>query len=251
MKNILAALIFFTRIPFWRIADIPKEYYKNVVVYWPAVGWLTGGISCLVLYTAAQILPFAVAVILMFIVRILITGALHDDGLADFCDGFGGGTSREKILAIMKDSHIGTYGVIGLIFYYLTTITLLQSLPLTLACTSVLAGDAWSKCCAARLIDFLPYARKKEEAKNKLIYNNMKITERIISLLLGLIPLLALSCHPVYITAAIMPVLASAMLIVLMKRRINGYTGDCCGATFLISELMFFTGMAAIHHLYE
>lgn len=115
--NILAAFIFFTRLPFWRIREVPAECFKHVVPYWPLSGWLTGGIMAGVLWLSAQILPFSVAVLLALAARLLITGALHEDGLADFFDGFGGGTNRERILSIMKDSHIGSYGVIGLIFY--------------------------------------------------------------------------------------------------------------------------------------
>lgn len=248
MNNIYAALIFFTRLPFWRLVTVPKESYKNVVAYWPAVGWLTGGISCLVLWLGSMALPFHVAVILMFLVRVIITGALHDDGLADFCDGFGGGVTRERILVIMKDSHIGTYGVIGLVFYYITAIGLVASLPLHLAMATVFAGDAWSKFCAGRLIDFLPYARKEEEAKSKVVYNRLKPGTWIASFLLGALPLLLLH-HGWEPVALFFPVAMISLLIWIMKRRIQGYTGDCCGAAFLICELSFFLGMAIINHL--
>ena len=115
MLRILAAFIFFTRLPFWRLAEVPSEYFKNVVSRWALVGWLTAGLSVIVLYTASLILPASVAVLLAIVTRLLITGCLHEDGLADFFDGFGGGTSCERILSIMKDSHIGSYGVIGVI----------------------------------------------------------------------------------------------------------------------------------------
>ena len=100
--NILAAFIFFTRLPFWRIREVPAECFKHVVPYWPLSGWLTGGIMAGVLWLSAQILPFSVAVLLALAARLLITGALHEDGLADFFDGFGGGTNRERILSIMN-----------------------------------------------------------------------------------------------------------------------------------------------------
>ena len=108
--KLLASLIFFTRLPFWKIADVPPVYFKRVVDYWPFVGWLTGGIMAGTLWITAEFLPVQIAVLMALAARLLVTGALHEDGLADFCDGFGGGTSRDKILSIMKDSHIGTYG---------------------------------------------------------------------------------------------------------------------------------------------
>ena len=228
--------------------NVPQEAYKNVVAFWPVVGWLTGGISVFVLLMTAEILPFTVSVTLMFLVRILLTGALHDDGLADFCDGFGGGTSRERILAIMKDSHIGTYGVIGLIFYYLTAIGLVSSLPLHLAAPAVFVGDVWSKFCAGRIIDFLPYARTAEQAKNKLVYNHLSVGLWIMSFVFGAFPLILFGAS-YYLLAALCPMIVSALLILLMKKKIQGYTGDCCGATFLLSELSFFLGIVIVNHL--
>ena len=171
MLRILAAFIFFTRLPFWRLAEVPSEYFKNVVSRWALVGWLTAGLSVIVLYTASLILPASVAVLLAIVTRLLITGCLHEDGLADFFDGFGGGTSRERILSIMKDSHIGSYGVIGLILYFSLLYTLLSSLSPALAGSAILAGDPFSKGVAGMIINRLPYARKEEEAKNKTVYS--------------------------------------------------------------------------------
>lgn len=150
MKHIFAALTFFTRLPFWRLGSVDKRYYKSVVPYWPYTGWLTGGIMCLTLWVAAQALPYFAAIIMALIARLLVTGALHEDGLADFFDGMGGGTTRERTLSIMKDSHIGTYGVIALISYFLLTSSLLLAFPVQTACCILFAGDAWSKLCASQ-----------------------------------------------------------------------------------------------------
>ena len=76
-----------------------------------------------------------------------------------------------EILSIMKDSHIGTYGVLGLLFYFGLLWNLLSTLSLSLACMAVASGDAWSKFCSAQIINILPYARKEEESKAKVIYD--------------------------------------------------------------------------------
>ena len=117
MDSFFASLMFFTRLPWWRLRSVPKEAFEHVVDWWPLIGWLTGGVMSAV-FLAASLLGFApaVAALLAISARLLLTGALHEDGLADFCDGFGGGSTRERTLFIMKDSHIGTYGVLGLIF---------------------------------------------------------------------------------------------------------------------------------------
>lgn len=237
--KLLAALIFFTRLPFWRIAPVPAVYFKRVVDYWPFVGWLTGGIMAGTLWITAQFMPLPVAVLWALLSRLLVTGALHEDGLADFCDGFGGGTSREKILLIMKDSHIGTYGVIGLLFYFGLMWNLLTTLSVSLACAAIVSGDAWSKCCAAQLINTLPYARKEEESKAKVVYDRMNKNTLLIVFLAGVLPML-LFLDRSYWWAVLAPILVFMALLALMRKRLQGYTGDCCGATFLLCELSFY-----------
>ena len=238
MKRVLAAFMFFTRLPLWRMVEVPSHYFKRVVELWPLTGWLTGGVMALTMWLSAQILPATVAALMAIAARLILTGALHDDGLADFCDGFGGGTSRERILAIMKDSHIGTYGVITLIIYYTLFVTLISSLPLHLACMTLIAGDVWSKFCASQVINLLPYARKEEESKARTIYNRMSPLAWVISLLIALPSLLLLPYT--YIISAAAPIIATLLMVLMMRHRIQGYTGDCCGALFLISEMSFY-----------
>ena len=235
--NLLAAFIFFTRLPFWRLKEVPSECFKHVVPYWPWVGWLTGSVMAMVLALGSLVMPVSLAWILAIVTRLLITGALHEDGLADFFDGFGGGTTRERTLAIMKDSHIGTYGVIGLIIYFLLMLEL-RHLPVSMLCTLILCGDCWGKLCASQLINFLPYARKEEDSKAKVIYNRMSSKELFICIMGGTLPLWLL---PLSLWGALVaPCLVLAFLILLMKRRLQGYTGDCCGATFLMCEMAFY-----------
>ena len=191
-----------------------------------------------VLWTCAQVMPISLAWILAIVTRLLITGALHEDGLADFFDGFGGGTTRERTLAIMKDSHIGTYGVIGLIIYFLLMLEL-RHLPVSVLCTLVVCGDCWGKLCASQLINFLPYARKEEDSKAKVVYNRMSGKELFFCISGGTIPFLLFLPFHLWI-ALITSSLVLFFLIRLMKRRIQGYTGDCCGATFLLCELTFY-----------
>ncbi|MBQ9676116.1 MAG: adenosylcobinamide-GDP ribazoletransferase [Bacteroidaceae bacterium] len=247
MDRILATLMFFTRLPFWRIKQVDAEHFKHVVPLWPLAGWLTGGIMVGVLWLAAQVFPLSVAWIIAIIARLLITGCLHEDGLADFCDGMGGGVTRERILLIMKDSHIGTYGVIGLIIYFLL-LTQMSALPLSLLCAIVFTGDVWCKFVSSHIINILPYARKEEEAKNKTVYQRMTALEAFVGAIIGCLPfVLFLPKH--YWPALLAPVVVFILLVWLMKRRIQGYTGDCCGALFLISELVFLLVCLSLFYL--
>ena len=107
--NVWAALTFFTRLPLWRIYSPPRSSYAAVVEYWPLAGWITGGLMALTMYLATLVFPYPIAILLAIATRILLTGALHEDGLADFFDGFGGGNDRQRILDIMKDWYIWSY----------------------------------------------------------------------------------------------------------------------------------------------
>lgn len=244
MKNIAAALVFFTRLPFWRLKafNIPAEYFKQVINYWPIVGWLTAAVMAGTLYTFSQVVPYSIAIILAFVSRLLVTGALHEDGLADFFDGIGGGTTRERILEIMKDSHIGTYGVISLIFYFLLMFMVFSNMQMQTACLVILAGDPLCKFIASQITLFLPYARTQETSKSKTVYEKMALKPFLISFLFGVLPLVLLLDIKLWI-AVLLPILVFFLVIYILKRKIGGYTGDCCGAMFLLCELSFYIGI--------
>ena len=237
--NVWAALIFFTRLPFWRVYQPPQASYKAVVEYWPLTGWLTGGAMAATLYFGSLVLPWPVAVIAAITVRLLITGALHEDGLADFLDGFGGGGDRARILAIMKDSHIGTYGVLGLIIYMSLLVATLYSMTPVIAALTVFAADPFSKMVSSQLVNMLPYARREEEAKNKTVYRKPSLAAGLSLTVQGLLPMalmIWLTGISWYFVIA-MPALVMYFLYLLMLRKIKGYTGDCCGAVCLLVEL--------------
>lgn len=275
MKEIIAAFMFFTRLPLWRVCKIPPESFKRIVAYWPLTGLLTGGVMTIIYLLAIHLhFHLILAVLMAFISRLLLTGALHEDGLADFFDGFGGGHTREQVLSIMKDSHTGSYGVLGLILYTLlwvgSVFTLIQLFTgneyiIFFTC------DIWSKWCASQIINVLPYARKEEESKIKQTYERMSSGEFITGLIFGILPFAYLIIHypaaahicsgdtstmstsvslattgaiktnafPIMAAGAIVPVITMLILTGYMKRRIQGYTGDCCGAMFLLCELSY------------
>jgi cobalamin 5''-phosphate synthase/cobalamin synthase len=244
MKYLAAAFVFFTRLPFWKLKvfNVPLDCFREAINYWAVTGWLTAGIMSAVLWLSAQILPYSVAVILALLSRVLLTGALHEDGLADFMDGFGGGQNKERILAIMKDSHIGTYGVIGLLFYFLLLFEVLSHLPLGIACVMILIADPFCKFISAQIVLFLPYARTAESSKSKVVYNKTSSISFFVSGIFGLAPLVFIP-HVQWLAALLFPVVAFLFLTRLMRRKIGGYTGDCCGALFLLCELSLYTGI--------
>lgn len=243
-----AAFIFFTRLPFWRLHQPPKEAYQTVVEHWSFTGWFTGGIMAATLFGACHVVPFPVAVIIAIVVRLFLTGALHEDGLADFFDGFGGGTDRERTLAIMKDSHIGTYGVIALIFYFLLLWGILSQLPPMTAVFAIFAADPLAKLFSSQIVNFMPYARREEEAKNKTVYRPISMGATISLALQGVLPSLPLILltDTTWWRAVLAPILAVILLFVIIWRRLRGYTGDCCGAVCLLAELSFYLALLVL-----
>ncbi len=250
-QNIWAALIFFTRLPFWRIYQPPKDSYKAVVEYWPIVGWRTGGLMAATLYFGSMVMPYNMAIICAILIRVLVTGALHEDGLTDFIDGFGGGgTDRQRILDIMKDSRIGTYGVLGIIFYELLLFFAISSLPPKLAAITIFAADPYAKMIAGQIIQMMPYARTEEQSKAKNIYRRMNIHAGISLAVQGLLPLGLFF----YVTRGIVewnmvvfiPCVVMYFLYLLIWKRLHGYTGDCCGALFLLIELSVYLTVAIL-----
>ena len=247
--RIWAAFIFFTRLPFWRLHQPPQECYKTVVEHWPLTGWLTGGAMAATIYFGSMVLPYPVVIVLAIVVRLLITGALHEDGLADFLDGFGGGGSdRERILAIMKDSHIGTYGVLGLVVYELLLAATLYTLNAETAALAVLAADPYAKMVTAQLILMMPYARREEEAKAKTVYRKFNTMAGISLAIQGLLPMaifLYLTRLP-WELVIFLPCIVMYFLYLLIWNKLRGYTGDCCGAVCLLVELAVYLVVCAL-----
>ena len=247
---LITALMFFTRLPLWRWFSVPSENFQRVIYYWPFAGWITASVMSLTLLVTSAFLPLSVAIVLTIISRVILTGALHEDGLGDFLDGFGGGHSKEKILAIMKDSHAGTYAILGLILYFLLTYNIMLNIEPKVLILLMLIADPFCKMLSSFITARLPYARTVDTSKIQAIYSQPTTKETTISLFFGLLPLLILICllpSFVYIFAIITPIVLFFILTQWMKHKIQGYTGDCAGALFLLLEISMLLTFLAIY----
>jgi len=242
---LLAAITFFTRIPMWKLVELPGDSFRRIIPFWPLTGWITGATSAFIFWFAAQVFPVYVAVLLAFSARIALTGALHEDGLGDFFDGFGGGKCKEDILRIMKDSHTGSYAIIGLILYFLLLTNTVAAMPAHTIPLLIFAADPFSKMVTALFINRLPYSRKEEESKSKTIYDKLNAVQIIVTLSGGILPLLLFPTGWQMATTALLPIMGAISVSVYVKRKIGGYTGDICGATALLCELLFYVGALA------
>ncbi|MDR2388598.1 MAG: adenosylcobinamide-GDP ribazoletransferase [Tannerellaceae bacterium] len=246
MNTLLAACIFFTRLPLGRLGKVPPGAFRHILARWSLTGWLTGGVTAGVLWLCARALPLPAALVVALGARVCLTGALHEDAWADFLDGFGGGRTREQTLAIMKDSALGTYGLLGLVFYFLLLWSLLSAFPTATACALVIGADAWCKSIAACLPNLLPYARGEAESKAGVVYEPMSRCGIVFSHLAGLLPLLVFLPPGLWVSA-LFPLPVFFFMFRAMKKRLQGYTGDCCGAVFVACESAFYLFAAVFY----
>lgn len=237
----LLALSFYTRLPCPQSLDTKK--LPQASVYLPAIGWLVGGLSASAFYLAELLWPQTTAAIIAIIIGILITGAFHEDGFADVCDGFGGGYGRQSILDIMKDPQVGTYGAVGLLLMLSLKISLLGDMPAAEAPKVLLAGHCISRLTPLLLMRNYSYART-ENSKGGAAAYRPAIGDLMFASGSALLPFALL---PAACLAAIVPVLITALLLGrYFNRHIGGYTGDCLGASQQITETVFYLGISAL-----
>jgi adenosylcobinamide-GDP ribazoletransferase len=209
--------------------------------YFPFIGWIVGGIGAAVFYGLQFVFPPELAILLSMLATIFITGAFHEDGFADFCDGFGGGYTRERILTIMKDSRIGTYGSIGLVGILAAKFMSLHSLDVASIPVVLLAGHSLSRLMPILVIYTSEYSREDATSKTKPIGKKGKGFDFILALFFGLALLIF---TPITYSLAILPALLLTTYIFrrYITRKIGGYTGDCLGALQQIAEVEFYLG---------
>lgn len=233
------ALGFFTRLPI--PASIPWSMVRlnQAARYFSLVGWVVGLIGAGSYLLLAWVLPTSVAVIGSMLITIRVTGAFHEDGLADTCDGLGGGLDKQHALLIMKDSRLGTYGAVGIMLALLLkayALIELSAYDFYLPALALLIAHPLSRLAATSMMYVLRYVREDEQAKAKPVASEIDRTSLSIGSLFGLLPLLWL---PLWSAAAVLlgTVFLSVWMGRMLMRRLQGYTGDCLGAVQQVTEL--------------
>jgi adenosylcobinamide-GDP ribazoletransferase len=252
LRLFFTALQFFTRLPIPGWVGFDPAWLNQASRYFPLVGLVVAFITGATYALASWFLPAPVAVILSTAAGIYATGAFHEDGFADMCDGFGGGMTPERTLEIMKDSRIGAYGAIGTICLLALKLTTLAMLPPLAAIGALFAAHPLSRLMATSLIWRLDYARA--EGKAKPLAQKMSGAEFMIAAVTALLPALVvvelrwLSWNAL-IAGVILALIATIWLARKFVRRIGGYTGDCLGAVQQVSEVMFYLcALASLHY---
>jgi len=238
------ALSFFTRIPFPKWACFKKEYQHEAIKYFPISGAIIGSLTGLVFYLANLILPFNLSVMLSMGFTVLFTGALHEDGFMDVCDGFGGGWTRERILAIMKDSLIGAFGVTGIVFLIMTKFFCQYSISANQLPFVLIAAHSVTRMFAATFVNTHQYARtqnsKAKDYSQKLSSGNLLFT-----IITGVLPI-ALLGNAKFFLILIPVYLCKILMGRYFNKWIGGFTGDCIGATQQVSEIVFYLSYMVI-----
>ncbi|WP_086596826.1 adenosylcobinamide-GDP ribazoletransferase [Hymenobacter crusticola] len=249
LRLLLLAVQFYTRLPVPRWVGYSDELLNKSTIYFPLVGWLVGGVAAGVWLGANVVFRNAdVALLLSMVASILLTGAFHEDGFADVCDGFGGGWTKAKILEIMKDSRLGTYGATGLGLLLALKFLTLRGLPPNTVGAALLLAHPLSRATALTSIFTHHYARANEDSKAKPVAKKLGVADLAAGWLLGLLPLL---CYVVWYQRPLLLLVLLPLIVVqrglanYFQRWIGGYTGDCLGAIQQVAEVVIYLFLLA------
>jgi len=245
LEYFFGAIRFFTRLPVPGWVGHSAEALNHSARYFPAVGLLVGGIGALVYWLALLLWPQPVAVLFSMAATLYATGAFHEDGLSDTADGLGGGWEKARILEIMKDSRVGSYGVVAVVLALLGKFVLLTSLEPSVVPLALVAAHAFSRFCAMAVMAVMDYARDDDSSKVRAAVNRLSITSLLLATGFTLIPLVAL---PIFkaLAGIAMAVVATLWLVSKFRRWLGGYTGDCLGAVQQLAEIGMYLGMIIV-----
>jgi len=252
------AVMFLTRLRVPRSTDHSPEYMRQAPRYFPVVGWIVGGICALVFWVCARIISVDTGILVSMIAGLLVTGAFHEDGFADVCDGFGGGWTKEKILLIMKDSRIGAFGAMGLIMVLGTKYALLKEIAVAMApggrggsdgsgifVAGLIIAHGLSRLMPVLVMQTGHYAGDPDTSKSGAMTSRRVSTGNLVTaVVFGLIPFVLL---PWRFLLVVLPASTATWLLYRYFRRwIGGYTGDCLGAIQQVSEIVIYLGIVVI-----
>ena len=261
LRHWLLALQFFTRVPItgWLAEWVgySPAMLRASAGHFPGIGWVVGAVAAGVLWGALHVLPpgplgALVAAVLSTAATAWVTGAFHEDGLADSADGLGGGLTRERVLTIMKDSRIGSYGTVTLLLVLalkLALIALIAQRGAGVAALSVLGAHVLSRLAPLLVMRALPYVGEADGSKSKPLADAVSGWGVVVGVLWS-IPAMALIWRAQAALNTVAAMALWALLLVymlrLLRRRLQGFTGDTLGATQQLCELALLLGMVLV-----
>jgi len=245
LRVFCTAVMFFTRIPVPDGIDHGREWLQQAPRYFPLVGIIMGALVAGVWKIGSLIWPNEIAILLSMIAGILLTGAFHEDGFADLCDGFGGGWTKAQVLRIMTDSRVGAFGAMGIALMLGLKAACLMRIPESSMIAVLIAGHALSRWLAATILTTHVYVREESDAKAKPMATKLSGGSLAVATAFGLLPLFFM---PFVFLWSLIPLGFTRWWVGRwFQRRIGGYTGDCLGAAQQIFEVVFYLSVLALY----
>jgi adenosylcobinamide-GDP ribazoletransferase len=234
IKLFLSAVVFMTRLPVPQSMQVEPDGLASAAVFFPVVGLLVSAGAIILHHVLSRFVAHEVMIVIVLFFLVAVTGCLHEDGLADAADGFGGGWGKDQILAIMHDSRVGSFGAVAIALTLLTRFVFLSNIPPQKLDGYLLAGQVTSRWTALPLAFFLLPARQQSG-------QGVRVAGRITipTLVIGTLLTFALVGFALRVKAFWVILAAVAMTVVTgayYRRKIGGVTGDCMGATNQIVE---------------
>jgi adenosylcobinamide-GDP ribazoletransferase len=259
LKIFLIGVQFFTRIPITggvaRWVGFKPEWISRATRFFPFIGLLVAACMGLFFWLALQLTVHGVALALTLAFGVLLTGAFHEDGFADFCDGFGGGQTPEKIVSIMRDSRVGAYGAIAVALLMLIKYASLWGQPFFSVCIALCFAHVASRAAAVAIMSLLPYVEatigNKTDEQIKPVAQHLRWADKFLPLITFVI--VAFFCVQYGLTWRQLATSLGLLLVALLwmyrtlKRRLGGYTGDTLGATQQVCEVACLVALASAY----
>jgi len=244
--KVLLAVQFLTRLPIPGNVPYSEERFANTPRYYPLVGMFIGVLCAVAFLLSSMLFEITLAIALMMLCSVLLTGAFHEDGLADTFDGVGGGLTRERALDIMKDSRLGTYGSLALILILLLKFTALSTLSAQAIAIGVIAGHGLSRLSSVMVMASSQYVR--DHGTGKPVAIGLDQSSLTIALVTGLVCLLIILIvlSPISMIYGFIGLcIGHGVMRWIYSKKLGGYTGDTLGAVQQVSEVGFYLGLAA------
>ena len=238
----LGAVAFMTRLPVPQKMQCRPEALSSAAVFFPLVGLLVSAGAIILNSVLSRFVAHDAVIVTVLIFLVAITGGFHEDALADAADGFGGGWGKDQILNIMRDSRVGSFGVLAIALALLARFVFLSHIPPNRFDSYLVAGQVTSRWTALPLAFFLPPAREQSG-------QGARLAGRITTFFLITGTVLTVAIVGVALGAKALWVGLAAVVITgasgaYYRHRIRGITGDCLGATIQITEAaIYFTGV--------
>ncbi|MEM1151488.1 MAG: adenosylcobinamide-GDP ribazoletransferase [Pseudomonadota bacterium] len=242
--SFLLAIQFLTRVPVGSDRLYTPKRLAASVRYYPLVGVLIGCVSAAMFLASSLVVPQTVAILLAIATGLLVTGAFHEDGLADTFDGVGGGLTREKALEIMKDSRLGTYGTLALVTALALKASAFVAMSPSLIPAALVAGHGLSRVSSILVIATSRYVR--DEGTGKPVAGGLSPISLVVALLTGGVIIAGWTVlqTPFALALALGGLLLGHLLMRLFfEPKLGGYTGDTLGAVQQASEVGFYLGL--------